>query len=93
MGYSICDDKKTGSLEPNSVHLSGLTLKDKTLIMLKQNPFGLTVSDISRKTGVTRHTVSVILAELRGAGMIEIRKVGMAKVHILKPEIVNEVFF
>ncbi len=58
--------------------------KEKIIYLFKKNSFGLTVADISKEIGITRHTVSIILAELRGAGLVEIRRVGMAKIHVLR---------
>ncbi|MBW2966309.1 MarR family transcriptional regulator [Candidatus Woesearchaeota archaeon] len=55
--------------------------KEKIINLLKKNNSGLTIADIAKKIGTTRHTASIILAELRGANLIEIRNVGMAKLH------------
>ena len=55
--------------------------KERIIGLLKKNRSGLTIADIAKKIGTTRHTASIILAELRGANLIEIRNVGMAKLH------------
>jgi Mn-dependent DtxR family transcriptional regulator len=55
--------------------------KEKIISLLKQDYSGLTIADIAGKIGTTRHTVSIVLAELRGANLIEIRQIGMAKLH------------
>ena len=58
--------------------------KERIMELLKEDSFGLTIADLSKKIGTTRHTVSIILAELKGAEIVEIRKVGIAKLHLLK---------
>ncbi len=58
--------------------------KERIIELLKEDSFGLTIADLSKELGTTRHTVSIILAELRGAEIVEIRKVGIAKLHLLK---------
>ena len=55
--------------------------KIEIINLLKRNYSGLTIEDISKEIGTTRHTVSIILAELKGANLVEIRHVGMAKLH------------
>ena len=55
--------------------------KEKIIELLRKNQSGLTIADITKEIGTTRHTTSIILAELRGANLIEIRKIGMAKLH------------
>jgi len=55
--------------------------KEKIIELLKKNNSGLTIADIAKRARTTRHTASIILAELRGANLIEIRKIGMAKLH------------
>ncbi|MEK6854619.1 MAG: winged helix-turn-helix domain-containing protein [Nanoarchaeota archaeon] len=52
--------------------------------LLKKDSDGLTVVEIARKTGISRNTVAVALAELKGAGLIRIRPVGIAKLHYWK---------
>ena len=59
---------------------------ERVIELLKKNNLGLTIADISKLLEVTRNTVSVNLAKLEGAEQIEIRKVGMAKIYSLKPE-------
>ncbi len=77
------NEKRNQIFNSNSIILSN-NFKKKILGLLKENNFGLTIADISKELGTTRHTVSIILAELRGAEIIEIRKVGVAKIHVLK---------
>jgi DNA-binding transcriptional regulator LsrR (DeoR family) len=49
--------------------------------LLKKDRDGLTIVEIARKLGISRNTVAVALAELKGAGLIRIRPVGIAKLH------------
>ena len=49
--------------------------------LLKKNTDGLTISEIAQMLKIARNTVSVALAEFKGAGRIRIREVGMAKLH------------
>jgi predicted transcriptional regulator len=55
--------------------------KDKIIEILKNNPQGLTINEIKDKANTTRHTASIVLAELKGEKKIVIRQVGMAKLH------------
>jgi len=52
--------------------------------LLARNTDGLTIADISSQLKIARNTVVVALAELKGAGLIRIREVGMAKLHYLE---------
>lgn len=58
--------------------------KDLVIGLLKRNTDGLTVIEIARELKISRNTVAVALAELKGAGLIRIRPVGMAKLHYWK---------
>jgi len=49
--------------------------------LLKENKRGLTIQDISNETNLTRNTISIILAELKGENKIEIRVVGRSKLN------------
>lgn len=55
--------------------------KEAVITLLKQNREGLTVIEIATQLKISRNTVAVALAELKGAGQIRIRPVGMAKLH------------
>lgn len=55
---------------------------NRVIQVLKKEPLGCTISELSEKLNVTRNTVALSLAELKGAQKIEIRQVGMAKLHI-----------
>ena len=62
------------------------TKKEYVEELLKKKREGLTVTEISNVLNFSRNTIAVILAELKGAGKIRIRKIGMAKLHYLKGE-------
>ncbi len=49
--------------------------------LLKRNTDGLTIIEIARHLKISRNTVPVILAELKGEQKIRIRPVGKAKLH------------
>jgi len=53
--------------------------------ILKDNPEGLTIADLSEKMKMNRITIARSLAELIGEGNIHIREVGRAKLHYWKP--------
>jgi Mn-dependent DtxR family transcriptional regulator len=55
--------------------------KEQVAGLLKRNSDGLTIIEIAHKLNVSRNTVPVILAELKGAGLIRVRPVGKAKLH------------
>ncbi|MCH7649248.1 MAG: HTH domain-containing protein [Thaumarchaeota archaeon] len=58
-------------------------MKDKIYRLLEKNPYGLTIQELSKQLRITRNTVSIGLAELKGARLLEIRKIGKAKLHYL----------
>ena len=51
--------------------------------LLRKNTDGLTITVIASLLKISRNTVSVALAELKGEGKLRIREVGMAKLHYL----------
>ena len=55
--------------------------KNLVIRLLKRNSDGLTVIEIAKALHISRNTVAVALAELKGAEKIRIRPVGMAKLH------------
>jgi len=55
--------------------------KERVIGLLKKDSDGLTIVEIAKKLGISRNTVSVALAELKGAQLIRIRPVGIAKLH------------
>ena len=58
--------------------------KEIVIKLLKKNTDGLTIIEIARLLKISRNSVPVILAELKGAGLIRIRPVGKAKLHYWK---------
>ena len=57
------------------------TKKEVVTDLLKKNSMGLTIVEISRLLKISRNTVAVALAELKGENSIHIRPVGKAKLH------------
>jgi len=57
------------------------TKKELVTELLKQNSDGLTIIEISKALKISRNTVAVVLAELKGAELIRIRPIGRAKLH------------
>ena len=53
--------------------------RERVINILISNPQGITIAGISEILKVTRHTVTITLAELYGERMITIRRVGMCK--------------
>jgi len=53
--------------------------KERIEGMLKDNPQGLTIEEISSRAKLSRNTVKIVLAELKGEKSIIERPVGMAK--------------
>jgi len=60
--------------------------KEAIVELLKKNTDGLTVIEISKILKISRNTVAVVLAELKGAEMIRVRPVGKAKLNYWKGE-------
>ena len=60
------------------------TKKELVIELLKKNSDGLTIIEISRALKISRNTVSIVLAELKGAEKVRIRPVGKAKLHYWK---------
>ena len=58
--------------------------KEKVIKLLKSNTDGLTIIEIAKELKLSRNTVPVVLAELKGEGNIRIRPVGKAKLHYWK---------
>jgi len=53
-------------------------LKPNVLELLRKHDEGITIAGLSERLHVSRHTVSVTLAEMYGEKLITVRKVGMA---------------
>jgi predicted transcriptional regulator len=60
------------------------TKKEIVVNVLKKNPMGLTIVEISKLLNISRNTVAVVLAELKGEKTITIRPIGKAKLHYWK---------
>jgi len=58
--------------------------KELVIELLKKNTDGFTILEIAKELKISRNTVPVILAELKGAGLIRIRPIGRAKLHYWK---------
>jgi len=57
------------------------TKKELIEELLKKNTDGVTIAEISKILDISRNTIAIVLAELKGADLIKIRQVGMAKLH------------
>ncbi len=60
------------------------TKKEQVIKLLRKDREGLTVVEIAKKLKISRNTAAVALAELKGADLIRIRPVGIAKLHYWK---------
>ena len=60
------------------------TKKELVTEALKKNPMGLTIVELSKLLKISRNTVAIVLAELKGERVIIIRPVGKAKLHYWK---------
>ena len=58
-----------------------MSKKELVVNLLKENTDGLTIVEIARILKISRNTVAVALAEMKGEGTIRIRPVGIAKLH------------
>jgi len=52
--------------------------------LLKDNPHGITIQELTDKTKLAWNTITKILAKIEGEGNLEIRNVGRAKLHSWK---------
>ena len=62
----------------------GKTKKELVVEILKKDTDGFTIIELAKALKISRNTVPVILAELKGEGKIRIRPVGKAKLHYWK---------
>jgi Mn-dependent DtxR family transcriptional regulator len=60
------------------------TKKEIVVELLKKRLDGLTIIEISKILKISRNTVAVVLAELKGAELIKIRPIGKAKLNYWK---------
>ena len=65
--------------------------RGKIIKELKQNLRGFTVSELSKKLGISRQTVTSCFAFLEGAKKVKTRQTGMARIYFwIKKEGKNE---
>jgi predicted ArsR family transcriptional regulator len=64
--------------------LMSKTKKEQVIELLKKDTDGFTIIEIAKALKISRNTVPVVLAELKGEGKIRIRPVGKAKLHYWK---------
>jgi len=57
---------------------------NKIVSILKNNSDGLTITEIVDKTNLSRSAVRTALANLDGGNKVSIKKIGMAKVYLIK---------
>ena len=60
------------------------TKKELVVELLKKNSDGLTIIEISKELKISRNTVAIALAELKGAELIRVRPIGKAKLNYWK---------
>ena len=53
------------------------------LRILEENKLGKTITEIVNESNLSRSSIRTALARLEGAGRLNIRKIGMAKVYTL----------
>ena len=66
------------------VSINGKDIKEEIIRILENHPEGLTIQALSKRIGVSRHTVTKYVFELKGSGVIYRRRVGSATLHYLK---------
>jgi predicted transcriptional regulator len=54
-------------------------MKENIIFVLKRNPHGLSIGELTKKLKRNRFTVTKYLFELVGERKVKIRKIGMAK--------------
>lgn len=58
----------------------------RTIFYKKQNEeFGASISEISRNTGIERHSLSGILEVLKSLGLLNVIEIGMNKIFVINP--------
>lgn len=82
MVVKLITSKKEGTSD-RSIDLS----YHSKIIGLLEHSSGLTITQISQMLGIARNTVVVSLARLDGAGKVNMKKIGMAKVYSLKSDV------
>ena len=66
-------------------------IREKIIALLRKHPEGLPILRVAELVGLHRHTVTKYIYELIGAGVIQIREIGTAKVCFLKKKFVEKV--
>ena len=59
-------------------------VRNKIISILKNNSYGLTITEIVGKTNLSRSAVRTVLAKFEGGNKVLVRKIGMAKVYSIK---------
>ena len=62
---------------------NGEGVKREIVKLVKQHPQGLTITELAKKIGIHRQTVTKYVLELKGSGVILRRHVGSASLHYL----------
>ena len=57
---------------------------NKIIKILRKNPTGLTITELTKKVKISRFVTRSALSKLEGAKKVSFRKIGMAKVYTLK---------
>ena len=63
-----------------------MQIKEGIYCLLKKNQRGLIIQELSEQLQVTRNTIPIGLVELKGARLLEIKKIGKAKLHYIREE-------
>ncbi|MHA1867358.1 MAG: hypothetical protein ACTSVB_02020 [Candidatus Heimdallarchaeaceae archaeon] len=66
-------------------------IRERIIEVLLEHPEGLPIFEIAILIGAHRHTVTKYIYEFAGAGIIQIREIGTAKLCFLKQEFVRKV--
>jgi len=61
-------------------------IEEKIITLLKQNPHGMTTSDIARALGMNRITVAKYLEVLKAEGIVDYKQIGKMKVWFLNED-------
>jgi predicted ArsR family transcriptional regulator len=78
--------------------MNELDLQERILQCIRESELGASISEISKKLGVNRLTVSKYLEVMRAHGLVDYKEVGMAKVWFigkgsLIADLLNEILF
>lgn len=72
------------NIKHNVMHSVKMDAEKEILIVLKENPEGLTITDIAAKVGLSRNTVSKYIYGLVKAGKVYQRRIGVVSICYLK---------